>query len=51
MELRETIRTTAMTSFQWKVVALCILLTVVDGYEILITAFTLPALIDRKAHV
>lgn len=47
MELRETIRTTAMTSFQWKVVALCILLTVVDGYEILITAFTLPALIEH----
>jgi len=45
MELRETIRRTTMTAFQWKVVALCILLTVVDGYEILITAFTLPALI------
>ncbi|HEY5855898.1 MAG TPA: MFS transporter, partial [Aldersonia sp.] len=33
-----------MTRFQWRVVILCIALTVVDGYEILVTSFTLPAL-------
>jgi benzoate transport len=44
MELREAIRHNRMTGFQWNVVIICILLTVIDGYEILITAFTLPAL-------
>lgn len=34
-----------MTPFQWSVVVICILLTVVDGYEILVAAFTLPALV------
>ncbi len=33
-----------MTRFQWTVVAIAILLTVIDGYEILVTSFTLPAL-------
>jgi benzoate transport len=33
-----------MTRFQWNVVVICILLCVIDGYEILVTAFTLPAL-------
>lgn len=45
MELRDAIRSNRMTGFQWNVVAICILLTVIDGYEILISAFTLPALI------
>lgn len=44
MELRDAIRLNPMTRFQWNVVVICILLTVVDGYEILVTAFTLPAL-------
>lgn len=44
MELRDAIRKNPMTGYQWSVVVLCILLTVVDGYEILIAAFTLPAL-------
>lgn len=46
MELRDAIRLNKMTGFQWMVVSLCILLTVIDGYEILIAAFTLPALTD-----
>jgi benzoate transport len=44
MELREAIRRNPMSGFQWSVVVICILLTVIDGYEILVTAFTLPAL-------
>ena len=44
MELRDAIRLNKMTRFQWNVVVICIFLTVIDGYEILITAFTLPAL-------
>jgi benzoate transport len=44
MELREAIRHNPMTGFQWNVVVICIMLTVIDGYEILVTAFTLPAL-------
>ena len=44
MELREAIRRNPMSRFQWSVVVICILLTVIDGYEILVTAFTLPAL-------
>lgn len=44
MDLREAIRRNEMTRFQWRVVVICIMLTVIDGYEILIAAFTLPAL-------
>src|SRR4249920_3584 len=44
MELREAIRQNKMTGFQWNVVVICILLTVIDGYEILVVAFTLPAI-------
>jgi benzoate transport len=44
MQLIEAIRHNRMTRFQWNVVVICILLTVIDGYEILVTAFTLPAL-------
>src|SRR5690606_22837506 len=47
MELTEAIRRQPMSRYQWIVVALCILLTMVDGYEILVTAYTLPALTDR----
>ncbi|MDO5498834.1 MAG: MFS transporter, partial [Propionibacteriaceae bacterium] len=45
MELREAISKGRMTPFQFRVVLICILLTVVDGYEILVAAFTLPALV------
>jgi benzoate transport len=44
MELRDAIRVNPMTGFQWSVVVMCILLTVIDGYEILVAAFTLPVL-------
>lgn len=44
MELRDAIRLNKMTGFQWMVVVMCILLTVIDGYEILVAAFTLPVL-------
>lgn len=44
MDLTDAIRKNPMTRFQGVVVAICILLTMVDGYEILITSYTLPAL-------
>ncbi len=44
MELREAIRRGPMRGFQWTVVVICILLTVIDGYEILVTSFTLTSL-------
>ena len=44
MELRDAIRVNKMTGFQWSVVLMCIMLTVIDGYEILVAAFTLPVL-------
>ena len=44
MELREVIRRGPMTRFQWTVVVIAILLTVIDGYEILVTSFTLSSL-------
>ncbi|MFE6647293.1 MFS transporter [Nocardioides sp. NPDC057772] len=44
MHLTEAIRHNPMSRFQWLVVAICIVLTMIDGYEILITSFTLPAL-------
>lgn len=47
MNLDAAIRNHPMTRFQWAVVAICILLTMIDGYEILITAFTLPALTEH----
>jgi benzoate transport len=47
VELRDAIRQGRMTGFQWTVVTICILLTVIDGYEILVAAFTLPALISE----
>ncbi|WP_068123129.1 MFS transporter, partial [Nocardioides massiliensis] len=46
MELTDAIRRNPMTRFQWVIVAICILLTMVDGYEILVTAFTLPAMTE-----
>lgn len=47
MELTDAIRRNPMTPFQWAIVSICILLTMVDGYEILVTAFTLPALTEH----
>ncbi|MBC9735213.1 MFS transporter [Nocardioides marmotae] len=47
MELTDAIRRNPMSRFQWVIVAICILLTMVDGYEILVTSFTLPALTEH----
>ncbi|WP_151775369.1 MFS transporter [Streptomyces abyssomicinicus] len=47
MDLRDAIRNNAMSRYQWVVVSICILLTMVDGYEILITSYTLPALTEH----
>ncbi|MFE5210027.1 MFS transporter [Streptomyces sp. NPDC056600] len=47
MDLRDAIRQNPMTRFQWVIVAICILLTMIDGYEILITSYTLPALTEH----
>lgn len=44
MDVRETIRTQPMRGFQTIVVAICIMLTVIDGYEILVTSFVMPTL-------
>lgn len=44
MELRDVIRRDPMRGFQWAVVVLCICLTIIDGYEILVTSFTLSSL-------
>ncbi|WP_052741043.1 MFS transporter [Rhodococcus erythropolis] len=44
MDLREQIRTTAMRAVQWRVALVCIVLAVVDGYEILVMAFVAPSL-------
>ncbi|MBM7368344.1 MFS transporter [Gordonia hydrophobica] len=47
MDLRQTIRAGAMAPLQRRVVIICILLTVIDGYEILVTSFTLSTLTEH----
>jgi benzoate transport len=47
MDLTDVVRKNPMTRFQWVVVAICVLLTMIDGYEILITSYTLPALTEH----
>jgi benzoate transport len=47
MDLRNAIRSNPMSRFQWLVVSICILLTMVDGYEILVTSYTLPVLTEH----
>lgn len=44
MNVNDAIRNNPMTRFQWTVVIICITITVIDGYEILVAAFVLPAL-------
>lgn len=44
MDLRDQLRESAMGRMQWGVVALCILLAVIDGYEVIIMAFVAPTL-------
>jgi benzoate transport len=47
MDLTEAIRRNPMSRYQWLIVGLCIVLTMIDGYEILISSYTLPALTEH----
>ncbi|MFJ9391718.1 MFS transporter [Nocardioides sp. NPDC101246] len=47
MTVINAIHTNRMSRFQWIVVAICILLTMIDGYEILVSSYTLPALTEH----
>lgn len=47
MQLTDAIRRNPMTPYQWLIVGICILLTMVDGYEILVTAFTLSSMTEH----
>jgi benzoate transport len=40
MGLRETIDDAPMTRFQWSVVVVCVLLNMIDGFDVLVMAFT-----------
>lgn len=40
MGLRETVDDAPMTRFQWSVIAICVLLNMIDGFDVLVMAFT-----------
>lgn len=44
MDVREAIRTQPMRAFQIRVIAICLIITVIDGFEILVMAFVAPFL-------
>jgi MFS family permease len=44
MDIREAIRTQPMRPFQVVIVAICVLLAMVDGYEVVAMPFTIPHL-------
>lgn len=44
MDIRETIRTQPMRPFQVWIVAICVLLAMIDGYEVVVMPFTMPHL-------
>jgi hypothetical protein len=44
MDLREAVLTQPMRRFQMVVVAICIALSMIDGYEVLVMAFVAPHL-------
>jgi benzoate transport len=44
MDIRETIRTQPMRGFQKLIVAICVLLAMIDGYEVVAMPFTMPYL-------
>ncbi len=44
MNVREAIQTQPMRPYQLRIVALCILITMIDGYEVLVMAFVAPHL-------
>ncbi|MDU0294734.1 MFS transporter, partial [Saccharothrix longispora] len=39
-QLRERIDTSPMSSFQWSAIAICVLLNVLDGFDVLVMSFT-----------
>ncbi|MCA0241478.1 MAG: MFS transporter [Proteobacteria bacterium] len=44
MDVSEAIRTQPMRALQWRAVIICLLLTMIDGFEILVMAFVAPHL-------
>src|SRR5215470_2891945 len=44
MDVREAIGTQPMRPYQLRIVLLCILITMIDGYEVLVMAFVAPHL-------
>ena len=42
--IRELINRSPMTSFQWTAVGICVALNMLDGFDVLVMAFTAPAL-------
>lgn len=44
MDVSVAIRTQPMRALQWRAVAICLLLTMIDGFEILVMAFVAPHL-------
>ena len=44
MDIREAIRTQAMRPFQVMIVSICVLLAMIDGYEVVAMPFTIPHL-------
>src|SRR5258708_29340552 len=44
MDVREAILSQPMRSYQLRIVVICILITMIDGYEVLVMAFVAPHL-------
>lgn len=44
MDVREAIHTQPMKAFQIVAIAICLIITMIDGYEILVVAFVAPYL-------
>ncbi|WP_181820553.1 MFS transporter [Paracoccus versutus] len=49
MDIREAIRTQPMRPFQVWIVAICVLLAMIDGYEVVVMPFTMPHLAQAWA--
>ncbi|NEW36035.1 MFS transporter [Nocardia cyriacigeorgica] len=47
MDLREQIRSAPMRPLQWGIALTCIVLSIIDGYEILVMALVAPSLADQ----
>ena len=44
MDVREAIRTQPIRGLQWRAIIICLVLTMIDGFEILVMAFVAPPL-------